>query len=178
MISKIIIYAIIIGAVYSLSQYARTKHFIRVGEELAVAAAPVAFQQMPEQPTHRILNIGDSSVVGTGSSDPALSVAGRFGADYPDAHIVNLGINGTKTGELIERFEGIRDQQFDLIVIHTGGNDIVRFTPYTDLEQQLPRVLDLANAISDTVVLLHGGNVGTATLFPAGTRWLFTNGFV
>ena len=122
----------------------------------------------------RILNIGDSSVVGTGSADEKLSVAGRLGADYPKATVVNLGVNGTRTKQLIERFDGIADQRFDLIVIHTGGNDIVRFTPYAELEESLRVVLDKATKLSDSVVLLHGGNVGTSRLFPSPVRWVYT----
>lgn len=172
--TKAIIIILSLLLLYTAVQVIRTKHFIRIGEGLAAEAAPRAYEQHPENPSMRILNIGDSSVVGTGAEDPKLSVAGRLGADFPSADITNLGVNGTKTGELIERFQGIQDQRFDLIVIHTGGNDIVRFIPYEELERDLPQVLDLANNIGNEVVLLHGGNVGTSTLFPAPTRWIFT----
>jgi lysophospholipase L1-like esterase len=174
MTTKILLFLFAVLAFYALLQYARTRHFIAIGTQLAREAAPLAYEQHPDAAHVRVLHIGDSSVVGTGSSDPRLSVAGRFGSDYPLADVVNLGVNGTKTGELIARFESIQDQRFDLIVVHTGGNDIVRYVSLEDLEKQLPKVLDFANNISDTVLLLHGGNVGTSYLFPAGTRWLFT----
>ncbi len=172
--SKIIIALVLSLAIYSTFQYFRTGHFIKIGESLAEEAKTRPFEQHPKNPTARILNIGDSSVVGTGSKDEKLSVAGRLGADFPTAEIINLGINGTKTKELIERFQNIQDQRFDLIVIHTGGNDIVRFTPLDELEESLMVTLDLANNITDSVIILHGGNVGTSRLFPIPMRWIYT----
>ena len=171
---KIIILLLISLAIYSTFQYIRTQHFIKIGESLAKEAQTRPFEQHPKNPNLRILNIGDSSVVGTGSDDEKLSVAGRLGADFPNAEVVNLGINGTKTKQLIERFQNIQNQHFDLIVIHTGGNDIVRFTPLDQLEESLETTLELANNISDSVILLHGGNVGTSRLFPIPIRWIYT----
>jgi hypothetical protein len=160
--------AILIGiVVYTAYQTIRTRYYISIGIRLADSA--VKYEQHPVNPTLRILTIGDSSVVGTGSTDPALSVAGRLGADYPTADITNLGVNGTRTQELIERFQSIQDQHYDLIIIHTGGNDIVHFTKMADIESGLRQVLDLATPLSDSVIVLHGGNIGSSKLFPAPT---------
>lgn len=165
--------AILIGlVVYAAYQSIRTRYYISIGIGLANAA--VKYEQHPPNPTIRILTIGDSSVVGTGSTNPLLTVAGRLGADYPTADITNLGVNGTRTQELIERFTGIQDQKYDLILIHTGGNDIVHFTSMADIESGLNQVLDVATIMSDDVIVLHGGNVGSSKLFPAPTRWIFT----
>lgn len=169
---KITIAILVAIVVYAAYQTIRTRYYISIGVGLADAA--VKYEQHPANPTMRILTIGDSSVVGTGSTDPKLSVAGRLGADYPTADITNLGVNGTRTQELIERFKGIQDQKYDLILIHTGGNDIVHFTSMADIESGLNQVLDVATAMSDSVIVLHGGNVGSSKLFPAPTRWIFT----
>lgn len=161
-------------AVFALYQYLRTRHYIGVGVALAEEAAPRKFERLQPGAQMRILNIGDSSVVGTGATDETLTVAGRLAADYPGAEVVNLGVNGTRTKGLIERFEGIQEEHFDLIVIHTGGNDIVRFTDYEELEGSLRVVLGLAEHVGDRVLLLHGGNIGTSRLFPFGLRWILT----
>lgn len=170
--TKILLALLVLLLIYAAIQYVRTRHYINIGNGLAEVA--VKFEQQVDKPSARILTIGDSSVVGTGSTDSSLSVAGRLGAAYPNADIVNLGVNGTRTPELVERFATLEGERFDLIVIHTGGNDIVRFTNLDELETTLRTVLDQATALSNSVVLLHGGNVGTSKLFPAGTRWLFT----
>ena len=173
-ITKTIIFLFVLLIGYSTVQYFRTRHFINIGVDLADKAAPLLFERTLAHPVATSLHIGDSSVVGTGSESPFLSVAGRFAADYPRVDIMNLGVNGSKTKDLMSRFEGIQDQRFDIIVMHIGGNDIVRYTDLIELEESLRVVLDLATNISDTVILLHGGDVGTAKLFPYGTRWLFT----
>lgn len=155
-----------------MHQYKRTRRLIGIGNNLADQAAP--YEQHPQNPTMRILVIGDSTAVGTGASTPEESTTGRLGQDYPKAKIVNLGVNGSKTHELPARLKKLRGQRFDLVVLHTGGNDIVRFTPYKKIEENLRTVLQHTKELSDTVVVLHGGNVGTAKIFPPGTRWLFT----
>lgn len=170
--TKISLAVLIALVVYAAYQAIRTRYYISIGIGLAEAA--VKYEQHPADPTMRILTIGDSSVVGTGSAEPKLTVAGRLGTDYPTADITNLGVNGTRTQELIERFKGIQDQKYDLIIIHTGGNDIVHFTSMPDIENGLNQVLDLATVMSDSVIVLHGGNVGSSKLFPAPTRWIFT----
>lgn len=161
--------ALLLFATY---QFFRTRHYIAIGEAQAAAAVP--YSQENSNATFRILIIGDSTVVGTGAEDPQHSVAGYLGADFPNAELVNLGVNGTRTHGLIERFEGIQDQHFDLILIHTGGNDIVYNTDRTELAKDLATVLDLAKNIGDEVLLLSCGDVGTGLLFPFGTRWIFT----
>jgi len=171
---KIVLGLLALLLVFIVVQYFRTQHYIAVGEKMAAEAAIRPFSQQPPPATLRILVIGDSTVVGTGAEDAAHSVAGYLGADYPNAEIVNLGVNGTRTHELIARFTAIQDQHFDLILIHTGGNDIVHFTPTDTLGTDLATVLDLATHISDKVVLLSCGDVGTGLLFPYGTRWIFT----
>lgn len=170
---KIIALLLLLLVLYSAYHYKRTRHLIDIGNDLADRA--VKYEQHTENSSMKILVIGDSTAVGTGASTPEESTTGRLGQDYPKAEIVNLGVNGSKTHELPARLEKLRGQRFDLILIHTGGNDIVRLTPYKKIEENLRVVLQHAKELSDTVVVLHGGNVGTAKIFPAGIRWIFTH---
>ncbi|PIT86909.1 MAG: hypothetical protein COU33_00555 [Candidatus Magasanikbacteria bacterium CG10_big_fil_rev_8_21_14_0_10_43_6] len=171
MVGKIILVCAALILVYIATQVLRTRHFIRIGEGLAEAA--VAYEQHPSNTTQRILVVGDSSAVGVGTSSPEGSVAGRIGKDYPNADITNLGVSGAKTGELITILETLTES-YDVILIHTGGNDIVRYTPLEQVERDLGHVLSLAKQHAPYVIVLHGGNVGTARLFPAPTRWIFS----
>lgn len=107
-----------------------------------------------------------------GAEAPEFSIAGLVGDMFPDARIVNQGVVGSKTRELISRLEGL-SEQFDLIMIHTGGNDIVRFTNFDDLKTDIKTVLTLAKTRADHVTLTTSGNIGTSKLLPLGTRWLF-----
>jgi lysophospholipase L1-like esterase len=150
----------------------RMRQLIRIGTDLANAAVP--YEQAPTEAAERVLFIGDSSAVGTGASDPTLTTAGRYGAEHPQAEVLNLGVNGSKTHELIPRLDALEGESFDLIVIQIGGNDIVRLTPTDEHEESLRGVLERAQGLTDTIVLLHSGNVGTSPFFPFGTRWIWT----
>lgn len=169
---KIILILLTAIGLYTFYSYYRTKNYIQIGNSLAAGAK--VYEQHPTNGRLKILTIGDSSVVGTGASSPEKSVAGLLGKDFPEADITNLGVNGSKVKDLIERLEKIKGQKFDLILMHIGGNDIVRLTNLKDFEKDLNIVLAKLNNLSNNIITLHGGNVGTAGLFPFGTRWIFT----
>lgn len=149
----------------------RTGRLISVGRELAEKTKP--FMRGQSDARIKILIIGDSTAVGTGARVPEESIAGLVAITFPETEITNLGVNGAKTHELISRLESIRPQQFDLIMIHIGGNDIVRFTNLDELSSNIATVLKLATSKARFVTLTTTGNVGTAQLLPYGTRWLF-----
>ena len=124
------------------------------------------FQQINVHAKLKILFIGDSTAVGTGAKDPRDSVAGRFGRDFSQAHILNLGINGQATHQLAETIDPKSLGRYDLVVVQIGGNDILRFTNLSNLEKDLDHLLTKVHQISDKIVLLHSGNVGLAPFFP------------
>lgn len=170
--TKIILGLVIALTIYVIVQYIRTRYYIHIG--IALAEAAVAYEQHPDNPTQNILVIGDSTAVGTGAMEPADSTAGLLGKDYPTADITNKGVNGSRVADLVDRFTELEDDQFDLVLIQIGGNDIVRFTNLDVLETDIKTVLTEANRVGKQVIILHCGNLGTATLLPLGTRWLFT----
>lgn len=140
------------------------------GRELGRA---VAFSVMPPGASQKVLVAGDSTAVGTGARSPEESIAGRLHESFPQAEIQNIGENGLKTRDLREKLEQLGDARFDVVVLQIGGNDIIRFTPYGGLEQDIAAGLDLARQHSEQVVLFTSGNVGTAPLFPAPLRWVY-----
>ena len=152
-------------------QVLRTQHFIKIGER--IRDNTVSYEQHPANPTMRVLTLGDSSAVGVGAGRPEFSVAGRFGEDYPNADVINIAVSGAKTGEVLAQLDTVKDQEFDLVLVHAGGNDIVRFTSFDEVETQLGELLGVLKPMSKKIVLIHGGSVGTSRLFPAGMRWLF-----
>lgn len=168
---KILLVALAILLIYVAIEYVHTTRLIRIGEGLAAAAVPFSRQTTSSQ---RILIIGDSTAVGTGASSPETSLAGLLGSHYPNATIENRGVNGAKITDLKARFESLKNKRYDLIEIHIGGNDIVRFTNLKKVEQDLKTVLSQAKKLSDNVLLITSGNVGTSVLFPAPSRFMFT----
>ncbi|MBP9761083.1 MAG: hypothetical protein KBD15_02495 [Candidatus Magasanikbacteria bacterium] len=148
----------------------KMQYFIHIGKKIAAKAVP--YEQHPINPTHSILTIGDSSVVGTGATVPQTSVAGRLGAAYPQADIINLGVNGARLADIPPRLTAVKGQTFDLVLIHIGGNGIVRFTSFKEAEKNLTNLLMSAKQLSSTVVILHGGDIGSSTIFPPGFRYV------
>ena len=125
-----------------------------------------AYQRIKPEAKLKILFIGDSTAVGTGAKDPRDSVAGRFGQDFPQAQIINLGINGEVTHQLAQAFNPQKFGACDLIVVQIGGNDILRFTNLANLEKDIDQLLAKVSRLSRKIVLLHSGNVGLAPFFP------------
>jgi len=156
---------------YILFVYTQTSNLISISTDLASNA--VAFSKEFGSEKH-FLVIGDSTAVGTGATSAEDSIAGRLGSDYPQASITNLGINGSKTQELIPRLTSLGDKHYDFILIQIGGNDIVRRTNLAELKQSIDTVLFEAKKRADVVMLMTSGNIGTAKLLPFGTRWFFT----
>jgi lysophospholipase L1-like esterase len=170
--SKITLGISILLIVYVVAQYFRTRHYINIGVPLAARA--VAYEQHPAEPTSHILVIGDSTAVGTGADRPEESTAGLLGHDYPEADIVNRGVNGARLADLSTSFVEFDDQEFDLVLVQIGGNDVWHFTRFTDIEDSLNNVLADATRVGKHVMIMHGGDFASAKALPLGTRWLFS----
>lgn len=171
--NKIHIAAIIFGliALYAMISFFRLRYYIRIGN--GIADATIAYTQSPSAPTAQVLFVGDSSAVGVGASSPATSVAGLLGAEFPNIAIENIAVNGAKIADAREQLQQHPQQQYDLIIIHAGGNDIVRFVNLEDSIKNATQLLSDARNKSDNVIILHGGNIGTSHLFPIPIRWIY-----
>ena len=166
---RLLLGLIVLLIVYVAYQLIRTQHYITVGTELAHKA--VAYSQHPKNPTFRILMVGDSTGVGTGASSPETSLAGLVGKKYPHADLINASVNGAKTRDVIKQLE-LTPGNFDLVMIESGGNDSVRFTDLHQTANDLQVLLTVAAGKGKHVLVTSTGNIGTAPLFPAPTRWL------
>jgi len=168
---KILIGILLVLLLFVAYQTFNTRRLISVGIGLADRVVP--FSREYTDARARILVIGDSTAVGTGAETPEVSLAGLAGGYFPDAELINRGVNGAKAHELISRLESLKGYHFDLIMIHIGGNDIVRFTDLNELALSIATVLDLTTALADNVTLTTTGNMATARLLPYGTRWRY-----
>lgn len=135
----------------------RSKHYL---------ADSKVFSRHLEHPKGKILFLGDSTAFGIGATSPELTIAGRFGEDFPEATIVNMGSNGKKLHQLVSEVERGNMSRFDLLIIQIGGNDILFLTPMETVEPNLRSLIASAKKISDKIIISHTGNVGLAPLFP------------
>lgn len=119
----------------------------------------------------RILILGDSTAFGRGAAQPEDSIAGRLGRDFPHTEIINLGVNGATTSEVVQQLAKVQGQHFNLVLLFTGGNDIWHFTSLPVLTRALTRLISETAAISDhKVVVLFYANFGLSPLFPPFIR--------
>lgn len=81
----------------------------------------------------KIVAIGSSSTAGAGASDPAHAypsqLAQALAKRFPKASVVvlNKGINGEETPDMLARFQrDVFDEHPDLVIWQTGSNEILR----------------------------------------------------
>jgi len=157
---------------YGIFSYIRIQGLIR--KSIALVQTAVPYQQAASEATSKALFIGDSTGVGVGATDAKLSLAGRFGADFPDWNIENLSVSGRKTAELITVLEGLPANSYQLVIVQIGGNDIVQFSRLPQLRTDIGTVLSKAKHLSPRVILITAGNVGNAPLLPRPLAFLWT----
>lgn len=143
---------------------------IRQAVELARQSEP--YQAAPAGASASLLVVGDSTAVGTGASTPGASVAGLIARDHPQLTIVNRARDGAKFSDIASQLEG--NERFDAILVLGGGNDVIRFTRESRLEQETARTAELARVRARLVVFMPAGNVGSAPFFFPPWSWLMT----
>ncbi len=154
---------VVVILAYAALVYVRLR--INIARSAILVEKSRPYEQHPNHPRLKILVLGDSTAVGTGVSNPHGSIAGRFGADFPDADIQNFGINGLRVSGLQEQFPTFPPNSFDLVVLQIGANDIVNGTRLEDFSASLSAVFSHATAIGKHVIALHSGNIGLAPIF-------------
>ncbi|MEI6478377.1 MAG: SGNH/GDSL hydrolase family protein [bacterium] len=123
----------------------------------------------------QVLFMGDSTAVGVGASEGLHTTAGRFSAAYPEASILNVGKSGSRLADLASfPPPALLNGQYDLIIAQIGANDILRLTPLASAEESLRQIIRQALKHTKKLVLLHGGNVGSADIIPWVFRGLFS----
>lgn len=167
---KVLIVTLLLVLLYGFYEYKRTVKFIEIG--VGIAEKANAYEQNGDG--KKVLFLGDSSAVGTGASVPAESVAGYLGVEYPDVMIKNLAVNGYKTEDVLSLLGEKNLDEYSLVVLQIGGNDIVRLVDIEQVEENLVNILREISVVAPEVIVFHGGNVGTSKLFPWFVRPYYT----
>lgn len=144
----------------------------RLHEAAELARASEPLQRRVEQPSARLLIVGDSTAVGTGASTAQASLAGLLASRFPDLHIENRGREGATFDEIPRQLEGAGT--FDIVLIQAGGNDVIRLRDLDATRDALERAVQRARERADLVVLMPAGNVGNAPFFFPPASWLMT----
>ncbi|MBI5794462.1 hypothetical protein HZA87_05305 [Candidatus Uhrbacteria bacterium] len=148
---------------YVLFQSIRS--FLLVRKSLKLVGVSRRFERDIPDAKLRILVIGDSTGVGTGS-EPQFSIAGRLASDFPDASIQNESVNGWKVADALRNLPDVPAKSFDIILLQIGANDIMRGTPLPGFSAALDSLFKKSTAAGKRVFALHSGNIGLAPFFP------------
>jgi lysophospholipase L1-like esterase len=132
------------------------------------------FQQLPENPQHRLLVIGDSTAVGVGASSATRTVAGFLGAQYPHLTIVNRAESGATLTDVRGQLRTYRSKEPDTILVLAGGNDVLNFHGSERLNTDADALFAAATERAEHVVWLPAGNLGAAPMFKPPLSWLMS----
>ena len=158
-------------AIAGVWRWAQLVQYMRIGDQLSESA--VAFERRGTQHAPAVLVVGDSTGVGTGAAKPEESIAGRLAARFPKVSIVNRAANGARTLDVIMQLAESGPGRYDLVLVHVGGNDVLRRTPLRALAPQVEALVRIARKLSPNVIVTTIPNLGLLPMFfPPLSWWL------
>jgi lysophospholipase L1-like esterase len=170
------VFLAIVACILIVLAYDVVRLYVLIKKSAVLVQNAVAFSQAVENPSVRILILGDSTAVGTGAQMREGTIAGRIGARYPDAEVVNLAVNGLRIEGLLKILDTLQaEDKFDIVLIQIGANDIIRLTPLADIDSGIANVLEQSASLGKKVIVLHSGDVGDAPFFPVYVRPLLSS---
>lgn len=164
----------VIALVVFILYYAcRAAYSIFLSHQLSSQA--LAFESHPKNPTLKILILGDSTGVGTGSSHNRDTIAGLLAKDFTYADITNRSKNGMRSAQLLKFITTFPVVKSDYIFIHSGGGDIASFEKPEVIVHSIETILIEAKKRAKKVIYLPPGDVGRAPFIPWFLRRYYTN---
>ena len=130
------------------------------------------FERNDETRAKTILVLGDSTAVGVGSS-PEQSVPGRMSA-WLDANVENYAKSGARAVDLAAQLSRAKHSRYDFVLIQIGANDVIHFALLDKANANLASALRQAKTLSDRVVVLTAGNIGSAPVFGFPLNWVIS----
>ena len=133
----------------------------------------VPFSTHPQNPTKRVLVIGDSTSYGTGALNPIHSLYGRLAQDFPSIEITNKSVNALNSAGLLTVLRN-NTEPCDMLMMHIGGIDTLSFTPKKRLEKIFASVAQhIKEQNIPVAVLVSVNNVGLSPFVRFPLKTLF-----
>lgn len=120
-----------------------------------------------------ILVLGDSTMHGYGAEKPENTVGGLLARRYSTASVETLAQNGARVADLNQQLSKATHQDYKLIFIGIGGNDVLRLTRFPDIKQTLDTFLKTISKRTTTVILVHSVNLGNTGAFVFPVNYFF-----
>lgn len=137
----------------------------RVQTARALSQGAPAYEQLGNR-AEAILVAGDSTARGIGAARPEESLAGRVGAVFPDARLVNLGRNGACFGDVAAQLADAPTVPYRFVIICAGANDVLQLHTGDRVLADARRAIARAQRLAENVVLMTVPNVGHAPMLP------------
>jgi lysophospholipase L1-like esterase len=164
--------ALAVLAAVSTDQVLRVRRALRDAD----AAKPRRpYQYRAVRAKRRVLIVGDSMGVGIGADCATQSIAGLLSAEYRGAEVVNVSVSGSTLGDVPAQLRSLEntDTNFDVVLLHAGGNDILRSPNLAAMQQAADALLPPLRRLGRRVIWMGPGDVGLAPLFrPPFSWWL------
>jgi lysophospholipase L1-like esterase len=110
----------------------------------------------------KIVAVGSSSTAGAGASSPAMNYPSRLQVELQammprvPVTVINRGVNGEESREMLARFErDVFPEKPDLVIWQVGSNSVLRDRPLTEVPAPLNRGLKLLREHGADVVLMN-----------------------
>jgi lysophospholipase L1-like esterase len=158
-----LLFIIISSSIYILFEASTMVSDGLTARRLGRAAIP--FHRSVEEPNATVMFIGDSTTVGTGASRASQSLAGRLAQDFPNTTIMNHGVNGIGSRELLTLLSEHPEWRSDLLIINIGGIDILGLRPLRSFKKNILSILQHAAPLSPRILILTSSNIGSIPYF-------------
>ena len=119
-------------------------------------------QRIAGGPSLTIVAIGSSSTAGAGASSPAMSYPSRLEVELKtllpraDIKVVNHGVNGEESRDMLARFDrDVMAENPDLVLWQVGSNSVLRDRPLTEANASLREGLTRLREAGMDVVLIN-----------------------
>src|SRR4051812_23165953 len=110
----------------------------------------------------KIVAIGSSSTAGAGASSPAMSYPSRLQVELQEAMprvpvtVINRGVNGEESSDMLARFErDVLSEHADLVIWQVGSNAVLRDRPLSEAPAPLNEGLKLLQEQGADIVLMN-----------------------
>jgi lysophospholipase L1-like esterase len=170
---KTIYFAIAVIILLIIMDFWRSYKLYLIGLNIAETARlhPIKVENFDK----RILIIGDSTALGVGASSEQATLVGRWANYLPNAKIDHIAQNGWRIEDITLELEKLPEEQYDVIFLHVGGNDVIRLTDLQTLESNANEMLEITKKKGNKIIWTSSGNIGSAPFFPIILRPLLSH---
>ena len=138
-----------------------------MGITLFIGIGVTGCRHNPQQPTlppqSKVVALGDSLTYGYGASPETAYPAVL--AELTQWQIINAGVNGNTSADVLARTDEVIRQNPDLVLIGVGGNDVLQRVQPTTTVANITATIDKLQSANIPVILIAQPHFSASALF-------------